>query len=119
MATWRLPNELAPDSILGCITVLCDAGLCFRGELLVGGSLKALNLYYDNNVDRQRGLLSAETFRLDFTGSKGKSSFELSLEQKILWASRPAGRIADNSVNRVFDLENTSMKMKIERVDPG
>lgn len=88
--------------------------LTVSAELLtdaqVGGHLKSLNLYLDRIPnDSEEGLISSTHFRLDLNGRLAKDySFELSVEQQLLWSDPPGlGDLPQDSVNWLFDGEQS------------
>ncbi len=78
--------------------------------IAVNGSLKSFNLYAENfSAVDQAGALSSDRFRLDLTGRLAdRFDLEFSLDQQLLWASRPGvAALADTTLNRRLDLEKS------------
>lgn len=95
-------------SLVACLCLLTTAVSGAAFDPLVGGSAKSLNLYVDATTMTERTLLSSDSFRLDLSGElTSMVSFELSLDQRVLWQSRDSTlELSDSFFNRAVDLEN-------------
>lgn len=96
-------------SIFICLILLfcCSSVWAINLDISTGGSIKSLNYFLDDGPLSKKSMLSVDSFRLDLKGRFwAATEFELSLEQRLLWASR-SGVVGfnPNNVNRYFDLE--------------
>ena len=102
-------------------------GADFWNEVLLGGSLKSLNLYLEPpSGSGHEGWLVSERLRLDLTTRLlAAYSFEFSIEQQLLWSEPPELiSLPEDSPNRVVALgkswnrnQRTETQLQVDRLN--
>lgn len=91
-----------------CVVQFCSASCADASNRTLSGSIKSLNLFFDDSLLNKRVFLSSEVVRLELGGSLTKDvHYEGAVEQRLLWESRSSSySVRSSGVNRRLDLES-------------